>query len=166
MFGIPSLIVATYLKLRGRAGINRTPVLGLNGKAFELISFNLGVSQGRFPEGFERLPMLLHVLKGDMSIIGPRPRNPNDSSHSDRPELLAVHPGVVSVVPRSVMLSSTDEWTRIEVTYTRNYSIWSDITLLLRAFLMGLRFFSPIARTPKRTSTSIDEPDLDDDNRR
>ncbi len=150
IFGVPILLVASYMSLRGRRILNRTTVTGLNGNTFQLLSMNMSSSAGAFPDGLERLPMLVHVLTGDMSMIGPRPRLISDASQGDHPELLAVRPGVVSVVPRSVILSATDEWTRIEATYTRNYSIWSDITLLLRAFLMGLRYISPISKSPKR----------------
>jgi len=150
IFGGPILLVVGYMKFRGRRVLNRIAVIGLNGNAFQLFSMNIRDGEGRFPDGLERLPMLVHVLTGDMSIIGPRPRPVSDASQGDHPELLAVRPGVVSVVPRSVVLSAADEWILIEATYTRNYSIWSDITLLLRAFLLGLRYLSPIAKTPKR----------------
>jgi lipopolysaccharide/colanic/teichoic acid biosynthesis glycosyltransferase len=154
IFGVPILMVATYTKLRGRRVLNRTVVTGLNGTAFQLLSLNIHGDTDGFPDGLERLPMLFHLLNGDMSVIGPRPRSITDASHGDHPELLAVRPGIVSVVPRSVVLGTGDEWTRIEAMYTRNYSIWSDITLLLRAFLMGLRYLSPLGKSPKRPAAN------------
>jgi len=157
IFGAPILLLAVYMKLRGRRVLNRTTVTGLNGNAFRLLSMNTRDQTGRFPDGLERLPMLLHVLSGEMSIIGPRPRSISDTSPGNHPELLAVRPGVVSVVPRSVVLGANDEWNRIEATYTRNYSIWSDLTLLIRALVMGLRYISPVGQSPKRPAAKSEQ---------
>jgi lipopolysaccharide/colanic/teichoic acid biosynthesis glycosyltransferase len=161
ILGIPSILMALFLQFRGRKILTRRSVSGLNGKPFNLRSLNLRDGSDSFPEGFERLPMLFHVLKGDMSMIGPRPRAHNEGNLHGHTELLAVRPGVVSVVPRSVMLSSTDEWTRIEATYTRNYSIWTDITLLLRAFVMGMQHLNPLRRSPVRKNLASSDPPTD-----
>jgi lipopolysaccharide/colanic/teichoic acid biosynthesis glycosyltransferase len=151
IFAIPALTIAAYYKICNRRVIIRTPVRGLNGKIFDMMTLDLNKSSNSFPDGLERLPMLLHVLKGDMSIVGPRPRLwAGIGNGEDRPEMLAVRPGVISVIPRTMILTSTDEWHRLEATYTRNYSIWSDLVLLIRAFVMGLRYIMPIARPPSR----------------
>jgi lipopolysaccharide/colanic/teichoic acid biosynthesis glycosyltransferase len=151
VFAIPALTIAAYYKICNRRVIIRTPVRGLNGKLFDMMTLDLNKSSNSFPDGLERLPLLLHVLKGDMSIVGPRPRLwAGIGNGEDRPEMLAVRPGVISVIPRTMILTSTDEWHRLEATYTRNYSIWSDLVLLIRAFVMGLRYIMPIARPPSR----------------
>lgn len=134
---LSSVLVA---KLRGNYALSRKLVSGQNGETFQMLSLNTNPGREGFPDGIARLPMLIHVLKGDMSLVGPRPRGLEDSAATDNPELLAVRPGIISVVPRSVVLGAPEQWTRIEATYTRNYSIWADLAILIRALVMGLRY--------------------------
>ena len=162
IFLLPLLGIAAYLKLQGRRVLNRRLVTGLNGMPFVMNSLNFRTDVEGFPEGIERLPMLIHVLIGRMSIVGPRPRAISDPSNGNHPELLAVRPGVISVVPRTLVLSSNDEWSRIEATYTRNYSIWTDIALLMRAFLMGFKYVLPMTKTPPRMKADHSRVEIDD----
>jgi len=81
------------------------------------------------------LPQLLNVLRGEMSLVGPRPLVPDEdrlilSWHRRR---LALMPGMTG--PWQVLGSSRiplGEMVTIDYLYVANWSLWSDIKLMLR----------------------------------
>ena len=83
----------------------------------------------------DELPQLLNVLRGEMSLVGPRPPLPAEveeyaSWHRQR---LAVPPGITGlwqVSGRSLL--SFDEAVLLDVHYIENWSLWLDIQILLR----------------------------------
>lgn len=93
---------------------------------------------GRFLRrtSFDELPQLWSVLKGDMSLVGPRP--PMDGEYARfepwQKLKLAVTPGMTcswQVSGRS-NIAKFEEWIRLDLEYVRNWSFWLDIKLLLR----------------------------------
>ncbi len=84
----------------------------------------------------DELPQLFNVLKGDMSLVGPRPPIPYEvekykSWHLRR--ILEVKPGITGlwqVEGRSK--TSFDEMVRLDIRYVQNCSLWLDIKILLR----------------------------------
>lgn len=84
----------------------------------------------------DELPQLLNVLKGEMSLVGPRPVPLYEVAeykewHRER---LTVLPGIVGlwqVKGRSRV--SFDEMARMDIQYTRNQSLWLDLKILLLA---------------------------------
>ena len=91
----------------------------------------------------DELPQLWNVLKGDMSLVGPRPEEAwvvekYEARHRRR---LAVPPGLTGPMQVSGRgLISLDERLRLELEYIENYSLRKDLAILLRtipAVLMG-----------------------------
>ncbi|WP_082317712.1 sugar transferase, partial [Streptomyces sp. NRRL WC-3549] len=83
----------------------------------------------------DELPQLLNVLRGDMSLVGPRPPLPDEVEHYDERELrrLAVRPGMTGlwqVSGRSDL--SWQETVRLDLWYVDNWSVATDMGLLAR----------------------------------
>lgn len=92
---------------------------------------------GRFLRRFsiDELPQLLNVLKGDMSLVGPRPPLPSETElWDDRvSRRLLVKPGITGlwqVSGRSDL--SWDESVRLDLYYTENWSLGGDFVIILR----------------------------------
>ncbi len=96
------------------------------------------------------LPQLINVLRGQMSLVGPRPEDPNIAAAWDEPaksEILALRPGITSpasVVFRdeegllknsSLMDTYLDEIApdklRLDQLYAHHHSFWGDMDILL-----------------------------------
>jgi len=91
----------------------------------------------------DELPQLWNVLKGDMSLVGPRPPMPREVSQYEKWQRrrLSMRPGLTcfwQVSGRSDI--DFDEWMRLDLQYIDNWSLKQDLTLLLRtipAVLIG-----------------------------
>jgi exopolysaccharide biosynthesis polyprenyl glycosylphosphotransferase len=91
----------------------------------------------------DELPQLINVLRGDMSVIGPRPPLPKEVAEYDEWHLqrLLVKPGLTGlwqINGRSNL--SFDEMVRLDLYYAENWSPWLDSRILLRtlpAVLLG-----------------------------
>lgn len=121
------------LALDGRPVLHRGRRVGKDGRLFDMFKFRTmvrgaermgpGVTMGRdariTPLGavlrrtkLDELPQLLNVLKGDMSLVGPRPEDPRyvDAYTPEQRRVLEVRPGITS--PTSI--AYRDEQTRLE----------------------------------------------------
>ena len=85
----------------------------------------------------DELPQLFNVLRGEMSLVGPRPlpvdevRRFNDLAHRRR---LSVKPGITCLwqVQGRNQISDFKDWVRLDLEYIDNWSLWLDIKILLR----------------------------------
>jgi lipopolysaccharide/colanic/teichoic acid biosynthesis glycosyltransferase len=84
----------------------------------------------------DELPQLWSVLKGDMSLVGPRPPLPEEFAQYEEWQCgkLAVKPGITCVwqVSGRSEISDFATWARLDLQYIRNWNLWLDFQLLLR----------------------------------
>lgn len=92
---------------------------------------------GRFlrTTSLDELPQLWNVLRGEMSLVGPRPYLPRESADIGEHlrEISRVYPGITGawqVNGRSQ--SSFDERVEMDAHYIRNWSVWLDLLILAR----------------------------------
>ena len=92
----------------------------------------------------DELPQLWSVLRGDMSLVGPRPPGPHEYAEFDPHQRLklAVTPGITCLwqVGGRSAIQDFDEWVRLDMEYIRTWSLWLDLKILVRTVpvvLMG-----------------------------
>ena len=85
----------------------------------------------------DELPQFYNVLRGEMSLVGPRPlpvdevKRFNDLAHRRR---LSVKPGLTCLWQVSGRSNVTDfrDWVRLDLEYIDNWSLWLDLKILWR----------------------------------
>lgn len=84
----------------------------------------------------DELPQLWNVLKGDMSLVGPRPPIPyevEEYQNWHRRRILEVKPGITGLWQVSGRSQTTfDEMVRLDLHYAKNWSLGLDIKILLK----------------------------------
>lgn len=97
----------------------------------------------------DELPQLFNVIKGDMSLVGPRPTLPDQVEAYDdfRRQRLLVRPGVTGLAQvNSSAAHSWDERILYDIAYVRKCSLWLDLTVIGRSVLVILLGESRTAR--------------------
>jgi lipopolysaccharide/colanic/teichoic acid biosynthesis glycosyltransferase len=158
----------------------RGPRLGRGGKVFHILKFR---TMRETPESYngsritarddERItplglrlresklnefPQLWNVFKGEMSLVGPRPEDPQVAAHwleSVRHEICSIRPGITS--PASVLYRHEEQLLtsgnvmddylrrimpdkqRLDLLYVRTHSLFSDLDILLLTFISLFR---------------------------
>jgi len=111
---------------------------GTNGTVYKITKDPRLTSVGRLlrKTSLDELPQFLNVLRGDMSMVGPRPPIPYELEAYDiwhRRRLLEVKPGVTGlwqVNGRSRL--PFDDMVRLDLKYATTWSLWLDLKILLR----------------------------------
>jgi exopolysaccharide biosynthesis polyprenyl glycosylphosphotransferase len=88
----------------------------------------------------DELPQLINVIRGDMSLVGPRPEVPHFveqfttsvPAYADRLRVQGGVTGLAQVHGRSRSLESIPERTRLDNAYIEGRSMWGDVLILLR----------------------------------
>lgn len=139
--------------------------VGLNSKSFRMLKFRSmpvdteksGVQWGgaatkattRFGQfirktSLDELPQFLNVLKGDMSIVGPRPERPMfvEQFKEEIPDYMKKHmvkAGITGWAQVHGWRGDTDLKTRIEydLYYIENWSLWLDLKIILMTIFKG-----------------------------
>lgn len=82
----------------------------------------------------DELPQLYSVLKGDMSLVGPRPAGVTERRGYEFWHIrkLSIRPGITCLwqVRGRNQVFSFDEWVRMDLEYIDNWSLWLDLKIL------------------------------------
>jgi exopolysaccharide biosynthesis polyprenyl glycosylphosphotransferase len=83
----------------------------------------------------DELPQLINVLKGEMSLVGPRPPLPEEVAKYERWQRrrLSVRPGITCIWQVSGRNQiDFDEWMRLDLQYIDNWTFLLDVKILVR----------------------------------
>jgi len=135
--------VFTFYKLRSMvdgAHSRRDDVAHLNecdGPVFKISNDPRVTRIGRLLRrtSIDEIPQFLNVLKGEMSLVGPRPPIPEEVARYEPWQLkrLSVRPGITclwQISGRSRI--GFEEWMRLDLQYIRHQSLRMDLRILLR----------------------------------
>ena len=163
LLALPLLVVAIVVKCTSPGtALYSQDRLGLNGKKIRIIKFRSmrvdaekdGVARlatknddritpiGKFirKTSLDELPQLINILKGDMTIVGPRPERPEIAAQYKEiiPEFdfrLKVKAGLTGYAQVYGKYNTTPyDKLKLDLTYIENYSFWLDIKLLFLTF--------------------------------
>jgi Undecaprenyl-phosphate galactose phosphotransferase WbaP len=90
----------------------------------------------------DELPQIFNVLKGEMSIVGPRPYLPREwGSLKEYSEIIhSVPPGITGLWQVSGRSNSTyEQRLSLDSWYVRNWNLWIDIVILFRTVYVVLK---------------------------
>ena len=153
------LLVATSLAIAlesGRPVLFRQIRLGLHGREFGMFKFRSMVKDaasigpyftstndpritrvGRLIRrtSVDELPQILNVLRGDMSLVGPRPDVPAQRglySDADWAQRCSVRPGITGLA-QALLRSEGSEGERLalDLRYTREANVWFDLKIMV-----------------------------------
>ena len=91
---------------------------------------------GRFLRrtSLDELPQLINIVKGDISLVGPRALQPHELETHDKKDLiLAVKSGLTGLAQVSGRRDiSVEERRKLDLYYVQNWSLWLDLTILAK----------------------------------
>ena len=161
ILAIPMLVIAIAIKCSSKGGVfYRQERLGLNGKPFTLVKFRSMVADaekdgakwsdgdndnritkiGRFlrKTRMDELPQLWACLKGELSLIGPRPERPEFYDAFEEhvhgfSQRLKVKPGITGLAQVSGGYNlRPEEKVVYDIEYIEKRSIWLEIKILFK----------------------------------
>jgi lipopolysaccharide/colanic/teichoic acid biosynthesis glycosyltransferase len=95
----------------------------------------------------DEVPQFINVLKGDMSLVGPRPERPNfvrdlAGKVDDYNNRLTVRPGLTGLAQiengYDSSVASVSRKVRLDLEYIRTWSIWTDVKILFKTVVVVL----------------------------
>jgi exopolysaccharide biosynthesis polyprenyl glycosylphosphotransferase len=90
----------------------------------------------------DELPQLLNILKGDMSLVGPRPPIPSEVEQYEwrYRKRLSVKPGITCLWQTSGRSKIPfEKWMELDKEYIDNWSLWLDLKILLKTIPAVIR---------------------------
>lgn len=98
--------------------------------------------------GIDRLPQIYNVLRGDLSLVGTEPSTPQEvqSYQHHHRKRLSMTPGLTGVwkINGGSARNDVEERVRQDSEYIANWTVWTDISILLRTFQES---FDPLRKT-------------------
>jgi len=129
-----------FRSMRAGAECDKSSLLHMNevdGPVFKVANDPRITRVGRWLRrtSLDELPQLVHVLRGDMTLVGPRPPEPQEILEYEPWQLrrLSVKPGLTclwQISGRSLI--GFEEWMRLDLEYIDNRSLSMDLRILLR----------------------------------
>jgi lipopolysaccharide/colanic/teichoic acid biosynthesis glycosyltransferase len=119
---------------------------GAGAPVFKIVGDPRVTKVGQFlrRSSLDELPQFWNVLRGDMSLVGPRPPLPYEVKVYKpwhRRRVLEAKPGITGLWQVTGRSRTTfDEMVRLDIRYARNQSVWTDVRILLatpRAVISG-----------------------------
>lgn len=110
----------------------------MSGPVFKLDDDPRLIKHGKWIRKFslDEFPQFFNVLKGDMSIVGPRPPIPAEVEkyHSWQRRRLSMRPGLTCIwqVEGRNRITDFNEWMEMDLEYIDNWSLWLDLVLVLK----------------------------------
>jgi lipopolysaccharide/colanic/teichoic acid biosynthesis glycosyltransferase len=110
----------------------------MNGPVFKMTADPRITPLGRWLRRYslDELPQLWSVLKGDLSLVGPRPPLQSEYEHFTdwQKQKVSVKPGLTCLwqVNGRNAISSFDDWVRLDLKYIREWSLALDFKILLK----------------------------------
>jgi len=117
----------------------------MNGPVFKMRRDPRIIAVGRFLRRYsiDELPQLWSVVRGDMSLVGPRPAFQSEWDRYEpwQKRRLAVTPGITCLwqVQGRHAISHFDEWARLDVEYVDRWSLALDLRILFKTIFVVLR---------------------------
>ena len=117
----------------------------MSGPVFKLRNDPRVTPLGRFLRKYslDELPQLYSVLKGDMSLVGPRPPFQDEADRYEfwQRRKLCIKPGITCLwqINGRSEIHSFDEWARLDLDYIQNASLWLDCKILFKTIPAVLR---------------------------
>lgn len=117
----------------------------MNGPVFKIKKDPRITPFGRFLRKYslDELPQLWSVLKGDMSLVGPRPpfRTEIDRCELWQRRKISFKPGITCLwqVSGRNQINDFNEWCRMDLEYIDNWSLWLDFKILFRTVWVVLK---------------------------
>ena len=112
----------------------------MDGPAFKMTNDPRVTRLGKIlrKHGIDELPQLVNIIKGDMSIVGPRPLPVYEQDKCDeyQNQRLMVKPGLVCYWQSSPRKNTMpfDEWIELDLKYIKKAGILTDIGLIIMTF--------------------------------
>ena len=140
-------LIALLIKFITRGDVlERHDVLGVREKPFTTWKFRTRTDQMKdhilgyplYRAGLDKLPQIFNVLRGEMSLVGPRPIPMYRAQvyHEWLPTLLTVKPGLTGPwVVDGAAVDSLEAEIRLDLYYIRNWTIWLDLQIVLQTLL-------------------------------
>jgi len=109
----------------------------IDGRAFKMTDDPRVTRVGRFLRrtSLDELPQLLNVLRGEMSLVGPRPPLPGEVHRYDlwHRRRLSMKPGITGLWQvRARREPEFDRWVAADLEYIDRWSLWLDLKILAR----------------------------------